>query len=90
MVTRETAAGGVQGPEHRTTREEALSIYTTGSASMAFEEKVKGSLEVGKLADFVILERDILTVPEGEIKDVTVWKTMLGGRVCLRAVVTRA
>ena len=45
-----------------------------------FQEKEKGSLEAGKLADFIILDRDILTCPVAQIKDITVDETYLGGK----------
>ncbi|MBI2368735.1 MAG: amidohydrolase [Deltaproteobacteria bacterium] len=80
MVTRQTAAWGARGPEQRVTVAEALRMYTTGSAYVAFEEGVKGSIEPGKLADLVVLSDDLLTVPTDRIKDVKPVKTMLGGR----------
>ena len=49
------------------TREEALKSYTWNNAYAAFEEKLKGSLEPGKLADITVLSRDIMTIPEDEI-----------------------
>ena len=66
-VTRRTAAGDPFFPEQRMTRAEALRSYTVANAWAAFEEDRKGSLAAGKLADLVVLSRDILTVPEEEI-----------------------
>jgi hypothetical protein len=62
-------------------REEALRSYTWSNAYAAFEEKVKGSLEPGKLADITVLSRDILTVPEDEIAATGVVYTIVGGKV---------
>ena len=53
-------------------------MYTMGSAYVTSEERVKGSLEVGKLADLIVLDRDILECPEDEIKDTQVRATLLG------------
>ena len=61
--------------------EEALKIYTINGAYASFEENAKGSIEVGKLADFTILDRDILTVPEGDILATKVVHTIIGGKV---------
>lgn len=61
-------------------REQALRLYTTNNAYLTFEEKEKGSLEVGKLADFVVLNTDILTCPVDEVRSVTVRETYLGGK----------
>jgi hypothetical protein len=80
-VTRGTRDAGVVGPEQRISREEAIRMYTIGSARMTFEEGVKGSLEPGKLADLIVLDRDVLTCPEDEIKDAQVLVTVVGGRV---------
>lgn len=55
--------------------------YTAGSAYAEFQEREKGTLEPGKLADFVLLSRDIMTVPPESIHDSTVLVTVLGGRV---------
>ncbi len=63
------------------TREEALESYTINNAYLAFEEKEKGSLEPGKLADITVLSQDILTVPEDEILNTEVLYTIVGGEV---------
>jgi predicted amidohydrolase YtcJ len=81
LVTRETLAAGVVGPEERVTRSEALWMYTVAGAYLTFEEQHKGSLEPGKLADLVFLEDDPLRVPESSIKDINVVATLVGGRV---------
>jgi predicted amidohydrolase YtcJ len=67
-------------PEQSITREQAIRLYTTNNAYLTFEEKEKGSLEKGKLADFVILRKDILTCPVDEIKGIEVERTYLGGK----------
>jgi predicted amidohydrolase YtcJ len=67
-------------PEQRVTREQAIRLYTINNAYLTFEEKEKGSLEKGKLADFIVLEHDILTVPLDEVKDIKVERTYLGGK----------
>ena len=79
-VTRMTADGSVHNPEQRITREEALRMWTLNAAYLTFEEDVKGSLEPGKYADFVIVDRDILTCAEDELRDARVLATVLGGR----------
>lgn len=80
-VTRETRDAGVVGPEHAITRREAIEVHTKGSAYMTGEELKKGSIELGMLADIIVLDRDILECPEPEIKDTQVLTTLLGGRV---------
>jgi hypothetical protein len=60
---------------------EALRSYTINNAYAAFEEGIKGTLKVGKLADVTVLSGDILTVPESEIRSVKVDYTIVGGKV---------
>jgi len=67
-------------PEQCITREEAIRLYTINCAYLTFEEKEKGSLQAGKLADFIVLDRDILTCPVNEVKDIQVRETWLGGK----------
>ena len=66
--------------EQEITREQAIRFYTINNAWLTFEEKEKGSLESGKLADFIVIDRDILTCPIDEVKDTVVEQTWLGGR----------
>ena len=64
---------------------EALRILTMGSAFAAFEESIKGSLTVGKLADVTVLSRDITTVPDDDIRSARVVYTIVGGQVVFAA-----
>lgn len=66
--------------EQAITREQALRLYTINNAYLTFEETQKGSLEAGKLADFVVLKTDILTCPEDEVRDIKVKETYVGGK----------
>jgi predicted amidohydrolase YtcJ len=66
-------------PEQNLTREQAIRLYTINNAFLTFEETQKGSLEPGKLADFIVLDRDILNCPVEEVKDIKVEATYLGG-----------
>lgn len=86
-VTRRTTDGkNPQGwyPEEKISVEEAVRAYTLNGAYAEFAEEVKGSIEKGKLADLVVLERNIFSVPPEEIKDVGVKITILGGRIIYR------
>ena len=78
-VNRVRESGKVINPEERITVEEAIRAVTITPAYSTFEEDLKGSIEPGKLADLVVLGRDILTVPPLEIKDIPVLRTMMGG-----------
>ena len=68
-------------PQQRITREEAIRLYTINNAYLTFEEHEKGSLEVGKLADFIVLDRDILTCQLDEIRNTRVLQTYVDGRL---------
>ncbi len=81
LVTRKLKDGTVFFPGQRMTRVEALKAYTLNAAYAAFEEKSKGSLAPGKLADIVVLSRDILTVPDDQIPGTEVIYTILGGKL---------
>ncbi|HZY81368.1 MAG TPA: amidohydrolase [Cyclobacteriaceae bacterium] len=83
-VTRKTLAGDPPSgyePEEKMTREQALRSYTLDAAYGAFQEKVKGSIEPGKLADFTVFSQDLMTVPEEEILKTTVEMTIVDGKV---------
>ncbi|MBZ0113065.1 MAG: amidohydrolase [Thermoanaerobaculia bacterium] len=80
-VTRRMNNGETFTPDQVLTREEALRSMTLDAAYGAFEEDIKGSIEVGKLADFVVLSQDLLTVPEEAITNTEVEMTIIGGEV---------
>jgi predicted amidohydrolase YtcJ len=82
MVSGKTVGGTEIYPkENRLTREEALRLYTLGSAWFSGEEAVKGRIAPGQLADFAILSADYMSVPEEEIKSIEAVLTVLGGEV---------
>jgi predicted amidohydrolase YtcJ len=81
MVTRKDPRGVVYGAGEAITREQALRLYTSSAAHYNFEEKIKGTIERGKLADLVVLSGDLLSVPEDSIKDLKAVTTMVGGKV---------
>ena len=80
MVTRTDFRGKVWGPNQRVTIDQALTIATQNGAYASYEERVKGSITAGKLADFVILEKDPHDVPPDTIKDIRIVRTVTGGR----------
>jgi len=84
-VSRMMADGERFYPEQRMSREEALRSYTINGAFAAFEEDIKGSITPGKLADIVILDRDIMTIPEEQILDAQVLYTIVGGKAVYSA-----
>jgi predicted amidohydrolase YtcJ len=79
-VTRKTSSGQIVDPSQKISRAEALRVSTYNYAYETFEEKLKGSIEPGKLADFLILSDDVLTVPEGKILSIRPLATYVGGR----------
>ena len=83
-VTRQTLDGLPAGgwfPQERVDVETALRAYTVNNAWVAGEETVKGSISPGKLADIVVIDRDPFGVPPGELKDLKVILTIVGGKV---------
>jgi predicted amidohydrolase YtcJ len=87
-VTRKTLSGQPEGgwfPQEKLTVEEAIQAYTLNTAYAGFEEGMKGSITVGKLADFVVLSDNLLTMDPDDIKDVTVQTTVVGGRIVYSA-----
>ncbi len=83
-VTRRTLDGANPNgwfPEEKISVEEAVKAYTINNAYAAFEEKMKGSITVGKLADLVVLSDDIFTIDPAEIENVRVEMTILGGKI---------
>ncbi len=86
-ATRQTLDGRYPGgwvPEEKIGVDEALKAYTIGAAYASFDEKRKGTLEPGKLADFIILDQDITRIPPEEIRNVKVVRTVVGGRTVFR------
>jgi predicted amidohydrolase YtcJ len=84
FVTRDTISGGVMGADQKISRKEALQVQTINNAYLTFEEKTKGSIEPGKLADLVVLPEDILTCPAKHIEQMNVTMTMVGGKIVYR------
>lgn len=80
-VTRRLSDGSTFYPDQRMGRQEALRAYTINNAYAAFEEEIKGSLTPGKLADITVLTKDIMTIPEEEIRSAVVIYTIVGGKV---------
>lgn len=80
-LTRQPRAGGPPlHPHEILSREDAIRLYTIQNACLTFEETLKGSLEVGKYADFIIVDRDVLTCPLEDIPHTKVLRTYLAGR----------
>jgi predicted amidohydrolase YtcJ len=84
-VTRKLADGRVFYGDQKMSRMEALHSYTMSNAFATFEENIKGSLTVGKLADITVLTKDITKVPDEEIRTAKVAYTIVGGKVVYRA-----
>ncbi|WP_417450444.1 amidohydrolase [Kordiimonas sp.] len=79
-VTRTDMKGSLWGPKQRITVEEAIKIGTIHGAYASYEEKIKGSLEVGKLADIVVLDEDPTKADPFSLVDIPVERTMVGGK----------
>lgn len=83
-VTRMTLKGDPEGgfePDQKMTREEALKSYTLDAAYGAFEENIKGSIQVGKLADFTVYTKDIMKIADTELLSTEVATTIVGGKI---------
>lgn len=80
-VTRKTVRGAVVHPEERITREEALKMYTVWAAYRMFSERDLGSIEPGKLADMVVIDRDYLRCPEEDIAKIAPVHVIVGGEM---------
>ncbi|MGH9469911.1 MAG: amidohydrolase [Terriglobia bacterium] len=80
-ATRQTVTGAVMEPGQRISREEALRMWTLNAAYLSFEENIKGSIEPGKLADFVITSKDYLSCPVEEIQQIKSVCTVVNGKV---------
>ena len=87
MVPRRKERGwhGTARPEETPRRDDALRFYTWGSAWVSHDEDVRGSLEVGKLADLAVLSKDYMTVPVDQIGGIESVLTMVGGRIVYAA-----
>ncbi|MFH1437972.1 MAG: amidohydrolase [Pseudomonadota bacterium] len=86
-VTRQASSGFPEGgwhPENAMTLEEAIESYTLSGAKASFNEKILGSIEEGKFADFVVLDKDIFTVPANEIHSISSFMTVVGGQIAYR------
>jgi hypothetical protein len=68
-------------PEQRISVKDALKAYTINNAYATFEENIRGSLEVGKLADITIFDRNLLTIPQNEILQAEVTHTIIDGKI---------
>ena len=79
MVTRKGWNGEIWGPSQKITVQEGLKVLTTNGAHASFEEDLKGTLSVGKLADMVLLDGDPTTIDPEKIKDIRVQQTIVGG-----------
>ncbi|MDO1501383.1 amidohydrolase [Winogradskyella maritima] len=87
-ISRKTLKGLPEGgyePDQKMTRPQALKSYTLDAAYGAFEEDIKGSIEVGKLADFTIYNQDLMTVPEDKVLDTKVVMTIFDGKIVFKA-----
>jgi predicted amidohydrolase YtcJ len=84
-VNRKTREGMLLGPEERITPMEGIRAYTINAAYASFEEKIKGSIEPGKLADFVILSENPCEVDPWEIRNIKVERTITGGETVFQA-----
>lgn len=84
FVVRDTVNDGIYGASERISRTDALRMFTINYAKLNREQDVKGSIEKGKLADFAVLPKDYLTMPDAEIKSLTPVATYVGGREVYR------
>jgi len=80
-TTRKDIDGHIYGDGQQISREEALRLYTQSGAFATFEEKLKGSIETGKLADMVVIDKDYMVIPQEEIKTIMPVETIVGGQV---------
>ena len=80
-VTRKSSSGQVIGPEEAISIMDAIRVYTLNGAYLGKDEDKLGSLEPGKLADLIVLDKDILTIPHEDIKDIQVLTTIVDGKI---------
>lgn len=81
LVTRKNNLGQLVAPDQAVSREEALRAYTVGGTWLTREEALKGTIELGKLADLAVLDRDYFAVADEEIKEINAAMTIVGGKV---------
>jgi predicted amidohydrolase YtcJ len=79
-VTRKTRTGEVRTPAEKISREQALRLFTVNAAYASFQEKVRGAIAPGMLADFVILNQDLMTVADDQILATGPVATFVGGK----------
>lgn len=84
-VNRTSRSGVVIGPEQRVSVYDALRAITIWAAYQGFQENTKGSIEVGKLADFVILDKNPLKIPSEHLREIKVMETIKGGKTVYQA-----
>jgi predicted amidohydrolase YtcJ len=80
-ITRKTESGRVLSPQQAVSRADALRMMTVNAAYLSFDERKKGSIEVGKLGDLAVLSDDFMACPPDRIKDIRVRATVRGGEV---------
>ena len=80
-VTGRDVPGDIKNPTEKVSRQDALIAHTRSNAWFLFQEDNLGSIEAGKYADIAVLDRDYMTVPEDEIRDIESVLTIVGGRV---------
>jgi Predicted metal-dependent hydrolase with the TIM-barrel fold len=68
-------------PEQKMTRIEAMKSYTINAAYGAFEEKLKGSIEIGKYADFAVFSQNLITIPDDKILETKILYTIVNGKI---------
>ncbi len=85
VARQDMSTGEVIVAEQKISREDALRAFTINGAYLSFAENERGSIELGKLADLVVLSEDLLTVPEERIREIDVVTTMVGGNVVYRS-----
>ena len=84
-VRRQTQSGALLVPEEKITIEEAIRWYTLGAASAAFEEHIRGTLEPGKLADFIVLSENPFEVKPERISEIKIDLTVIGGKIVYKS-----
>ena len=81
VARQDMGTGEAISPEQKISREEALRALTINGAYLSFDEQNKGSIELGKLADLVVLSDDLFSIPEDQIKEIEIMMTMVGGKI---------